>query len=80
MREHDHRHRMVPPWPVPALVVIQAEFFFELAITWYGERLVCCSTGRVESIRPLQGGALEGMPSMTIGTGWCRLGQLRPWW
>ena len=43
MREHDHRHRMVPPWPVTALVVIQAEFFFALAITWYGERLVCCS-------------------------------------
>ena len=32
MRDHDHRHMMVPPLPVAAFVVIQAEFFFELVI------------------------------------------------
>ena len=32
MREHDHRYVMVPALPVATLIVIQAEFFFELVI------------------------------------------------
>ena len=32
MRDHDHRHVMVPALPIAPFIVIQAEFFFELVI------------------------------------------------
>jgi hypothetical protein len=31
-REHDHRYVMAPALPVATVIVIQAEFFFELVI------------------------------------------------